>query len=230
MLDILRDRGSHWPQVLRENEELIRLVTERRQLVAALTRLYRRVPRADMEIAYALAQGLVDEDLVARVYEALATLLSRGAEHARIVLYLPFELLPSPVFVPKSTRLQHATGRLVSEYRKSWNWLLQAHDVRANFVDGDVLEPELLVGDYPRVVKAAHLIPKLVDRGILCIREVGLLASTTSDVLLRENIAEAMLVVLSVRCSNFVTKESPAVAGLWRIRQACGRVIVRATL
>src|SRR3989338_10436077 len=81
-------------------------------------------------------------------------------ENIRIILYLPFNLLPSP-------------GTTFADiYLKSWKKLLTANenDLRTNFVDGDVLEPEL--GENPRVRKAAHLIPELVKNGLVTISEV----------------------------------------------------------
>ena len=102
-------------------------------------------------------------------------------ENIRIILYLPFNLLPSP-------------GTTFADiYLRSWKKLLTANenDLRTNFVDGDVLEPEL--GENPRVRKAAHLIPELVERRLLSTSEAfAILEDSTEDKILQESILDVL--------------------------------------
>src|SRR3989344_1683252 len=71
---------------------------------------------------------------MAELYESLSDLLD-DRDYRRLILYLPFEFLPK------------APERFRRAYMKAWRSLLSAHDVRANFVDGDVLEEEQRTGD-----------------------------------------------------------------------------------
>ncbi|MDO8496696.1 MAG: hypothetical protein Q7S43_04595 [bacterium] len=106
-------------------------------------------------------------------------------ENIRIILYLPFDLLPSP-------------GTPFADiYLKAWKRLLTSNenDLRTNFVDGDVLEPEL--GENPRVRKAAHLIPELVKNGLVTISEVIdiYLYRCDDDKILHESIKDVLPVL-----------------------------------
>src|SRR3989338_9134161 len=79
--------------------------------------------------------------------------------------------------------------------KKAWRGLLQTHDVRANFVDGDVLEAEQRKDDLPRVVKAAHLIPVLVQKGLSKAGYAISLMNNTEDPVLKQSIGEALFVM-----------------------------------
>lgn len=91
--------------------------------------------------------------------------------------------------------LQQVSTRFRETYLEAWGNLLSTHDVRANFVDGDVIEIEQRTGDLPRVVKAAHLIPKLVENGLLQAQDAITLMEENVDQTLRDSIADALPVL-----------------------------------
>jgi hypothetical protein len=99
----------------------------------------------------------------------------------RIALYTPFEMLAETP----------ATHELYPAYRDAWYNLLGRHDGRANFVDGDIFEYHLRTTDFARVVKAAHLAPRLAELGVLSYEEVTSLYMTTTDSVLHNSLAEA---------------------------------------
>ena len=144
-----------------------------------------------MGIEEAVASRRISEDQAAQFYGSLSGLLQDG-DHGRLALYLPFESLPSRAWQPKSDQLTAQAETFRQTYLNAWYALLHTHSVRANFIDGDVLEESYRTGDIPRVVKAAHLIPGLLQRGILDELTVAGLQKWAVDPLLQQGIAEGM--------------------------------------
>ena len=179
-----------WPQEIATNPYFIRQIKERKKVSDALEAVTSRLPRPDITLQDAIEQGLVTEQQVAELYEGLSNIIDEE-EGKRLILYIPFEFL----FVTDN-RFGNYLGSSASNFRNTymnaWHSLLASHDVRANFVDGDVMEPEMLDRDYPRVVKAAHLIPKLVEVGFLEISEVFRLIMETDDDILKASIIDTI--------------------------------------
>lgn len=189
----LFDKGTLrelWPATLLDNPEFTEQIAARKRLIDALAQVQTRAddPSADLEDL--LSSGDLSEGHVADLYEALADTLERSPEYGRIVLYLPFEYLPSAHARHGSERLAAQATRFRDAYKKTWERLLWVQDVRANFVDGDVLETDKRTGDLPRVAKAAHLIPFLVRKGLLSADEVLALRDGARDGTLRESIED----------------------------------------
>ncbi len=114
----------------------------------------------------------------ASLYDALNSLLLAGND--RFVLYCPLGLIPQSSWYRK----HNDSIDLFSElYLKSWERLLSEHDIRANFIDGDV-------PDSRRVVKASHLAPVLLEKGLISQGQVDSLMRSDDEVL-RESIQEA---------------------------------------
>lgn len=188
-----------WPREVRDNEGLRQQAEERQVLCKHLDTIYSHVPRADMELSDAVASDLIDEKNVAHTYESLSNLLEKDTDAARLALYMPFEMLPARTWKPRSEVLQKAADRFAQAYMRRWRELLQVRDVRANFVDGDVLEVSQRTQDLPRVVKAAHLLPKLVEKQFISSREViDLMAHSPMDTL-RDSIADAISVLADMK-------------------------------
>ena len=61
--------------------------------------------------------------------------------------------------------------------------------------DGDVLEVELRDGDLPRVVKAAHLIPVLIEKGWMTVVDAEKLAEEANNRILQDSVLDALLAV-----------------------------------
>lgn len=187
-----------WDTSLLTHPEFLPQVQARQELHERLLSVTEQLPRPDVSLQQALEQGLVKAEQVRELYQSLTPLLQPGSEYQRLALYLPFEFLPSAEWQAEDTALNTASEALRQAYLAAWEKLLTVHDVRANFVDGDVLEIEARTGDLPRVVKAAHLIPKLVELGYLRVDEVVQQLKTATDPLLRQNILETLPVLLDL--------------------------------
>lgn len=179
-----------WPNSVTEDPEFLHQQTSRNSAREHLDTILSRLPRPEISFEDALAQGLVTEDHVADLYISLEELLKEGSEYQRILLYLPFEfLLPSSTSFT-TDRLRDEAPRFQRMFMDAWWKLLDVHDVRANFVDGDVLEVEKRTGDLPRVVKVAHLIPTLIEKGWLSPEDIETLVEENDDETLIQSIAD----------------------------------------
>jgi hypothetical protein len=149
------------------------------------------LPSPTTTLQQAVESGEVSSVLTGQCYEVLADVLDEP-DYRRLALYLPFELLPKADWEPNDEGLQKTADRFRRAYMFAWSELLKSHDVAANFTNGDVIEPEYRDGDLPRVVKAAHLLPELVELGLISEQQVDQLLYITSDPLLRASIEDAV--------------------------------------
>lgn len=172
-----------WPESIVNNKILAQQIEQRKELKKRLEDVVSSLPRPDMPLEEAINQGHVTEKQIAELYASLSELLESGRDYRRLVFYLPFEFLPK------------APERFKQAYLKAWDSLLSVHDVRANFVDGDILEEEQQTGSLPRVVKAAHLIPKLVEHGLIEVKSILTLMEESDDQILRNSIADTLPVL-----------------------------------
>lgn len=191
LLDI-EHAENYWPPEIAKDEKFLEQVESRRELNQKLDVVTSALPRPDITLEQAVADGQLTEEQVADLYESLSDLLAPESEYQRILLYLPFEFLPNTNWKPTSEHLKTAAQTFRSNYLSAWEQQLAIHDVRANFIDGDVLEFEKREGDLPRVVKAAHLIPKLVEAGMMTVEEVKQRMNETEDEVLRASIADTL--------------------------------------
>lgn len=186
-----------WPIEVVENKEFIEQVESRQELNDALDDIIDSIPRPDISIEDAINKGFISEQQAKRLYDILSKQFDSNPDLKRMALYLPFEYLPSQLnkfskdFAQSAELFNHA-------FIKVWYELLNTHDVRANFVDGDVLELELREGDLPRVVKAAHLTLKLLEKGLISFDDVKNILKDTHDELLKKSILESMAVALDL--------------------------------
>ncbi|MEK7498897.1 MAG: nucleotidyltransferase domain-containing protein, partial [Patescibacteria group bacterium] len=167
----MRSRTSPWSTKILDNPDIIAHTTLRQKLHMRLITLFKTVPNPTTEI--------LDSELC----ELLANFLDEDPHHRRLILYLPFELLPS-----RAPQTEH----FVTSYMRCWKELLQESDVRANFVDGNILESELAPYGQKMVKKVAHLIPQLIRKGFVSEAEIAALANNTPDTTLKESIADAL--------------------------------------
>ncbi|MGD0576567.1 MAG: hypothetical protein ABSA74_00620, partial [Candidatus Staskawiczbacteria bacterium] len=186
-----------WPEEVTKSEGFLEQVGKRRELVENLNEVFGRLPRPDISFQAATEGGLVTEDQVKKAYDSLTELLGSGHDYDRIILYLPFEMLPDKKWKP-GEELGESADNFRKTYMKAWHGLLQTHDVRANFVDGDVLEIDRRKEDLPRVVKAAHLIPKLVEKGLIDARDAIRLMKDSTDEVLKHSIADTLPVLVDM--------------------------------
>lgn len=191
-------KGSFWPQDILTDPALLLQTKLRQTLHAKLSELFSRIKDPATELIAAIEAGVVEADAVAEVYDLLAEFLDADWHHRRLVLYLPFELLPHKDRLFRPEALKASSDRFVQSYLKRWRELLEQTDVRANFVDGNILEPELAPNGQPMVRKAAHLIPQLMQKGIVSAAEVATLQKTASSDILKQSIADALAALTPV--------------------------------
>ena len=165
--------------------------------MSSLEEFFRAVPDPTREIAVAVDSGEVAPDVVTDLFWQLTTFLEADASHARVILYLPFALIPPRGWGNGSAELESAADQFVHAYEKSWRALLTENDVRANFVDGNILEPEFAPDGQEMVKKAAHLIPWLAEKGVVSVHEMLALAESTSDDVLRQSIVDTFPALLA---------------------------------
>ncbi|HEU0050710.1 MAG TPA: hypothetical protein VFQ60_01485 [Patescibacteria group bacterium] len=187
-------RADRWLEPIRQNPEFKAQVRERRTLCNRLDEVIAHLPSPEMDLETAVTEHILTEQQVANLYRSLTALL-KNPDYRRLIFYLPFEFLPRKEWHPSSPNLKQKRAEFAAIYLARWHALLTIHDVRANFVDGDVLEVESRRGDLPRVVKAAHLIPILVEKGLLSLDDINELRRNTDDQLLKETIEETLPVL-----------------------------------
>jgi len=193
-----------WPEKITTNETFLQQTTERKELNDRLNDIFDCLPKPDISFESAIKQGHITEEQAEKVYKSLSKLLESDQGYNRIALYLPFELMPDKKWQPVGEKLRQASEQFRQSYMKAWKSLLTQHDVRANFVDGDVLEAEHRKGDLPRVVKAAHLIPKLVEKGFMGVENAITLMEESDDPVLKNSIADALGVLADM---GLITKK-----------------------
>ncbi|MEK9182306.1 MAG: hypothetical protein AAB781_01805 [Patescibacteria group bacterium] len=183
-----------WPGELSGNKDFIKQVEDRRKLITRLNIIFSRLPRPDTSLEEAMSTNEVTEDEVADLYASLSELL-QNPDYRRATLYIPFEFLPNISKETSNDKLAQCTEQFKGAYMSAWHSLLNVQDVRANFVDGDVLETEMRIGDLPRVVKAAHLIPKLVEKGMMTVEDALTLLEASRDEVLKQSIEDTIPVL-----------------------------------
>ncbi|MBI4120765.1 MAG: nucleotidyltransferase domain-containing protein, partial [Parcubacteria group bacterium] len=205
-----RDRGSPWPDIVFDDPNAVRQTEVRQALHTKLEEVFERIPNPTTDLLVAVEKRSVEPEAATELYDLLTAFLDADLHHARLVLYLPFEVLPSRSHLVTSPALKSASDRFARSYMRCWRTLLEVTDVRANFDDGNILEPELAPNGQPMVRKAAHLIPQLVRKGLIEISEVTEIMENASDDILKGSIADALQVLaLDGAKTKDDTKEAP---------------------
>ena len=186
---------SIWPDQVVNDRMLYKKAKFRLDLFRTMNKVLSALRTADMELSDAIDARLVKYDDAIALYQQLAEFLAADDYNSRLVLYLPLELIPFDQWRTSSAYLSVAIEHFLNTYIKSWRSLLSQHDIRASFVDGDIPEPELRTGPLPEVCKAAHLAPFLVQRGLLDSTQVVLMIKESQDEILRNSLADAIMVM-----------------------------------
>jgi hypothetical protein len=200
-------KDSLWPENVAANDELRGQAERRRELIAHIETLFDSIPEETMDIRTAVDSHLISDANITAVYEQCSDFLESEDGGERIILYLPFELLPKGDWKPDSPALSQAIERFSKTYAETWRAMLSVHDVRANFVEGDILEQELRTEPLPRVSKAAHLIPILVQNDIISAGDAVRIARESDDEILRNSIADSLPVLADM---NLLPEETLA--------------------
>ncbi len=188
--------GSFWDETIRNNAELQDQAALREKLLYTLKAFFERVPQVETSLVQALESELLLPQEAGALYTELTEFLEQDPENAALILYLPFELIPQAEELEKKfSEVQPAATRFLSAFKRAWEQLLNRSDFRADFADGDISEPEYRQSHLPRVIKAAHLIPVLTERGLLTTQEILTLMEETDDALLAESIADTLPVL-----------------------------------
>lgn len=133
-------------------------------------------------------KGLIKQQETDQMFEDLADFILDDPNNVRLILYLPFQVFPD--LNENLTSAKQKFGRVL---RDGWIRLLFESEIRANFDDGDELEPAL--GAPPQTRKAAHLLPEFLKRGIVSeVDLVKLLKINSGDTELTQSLLEGAIV------------------------------------
>lgn len=181
------EEGNSWPEAVLRNSGINKELLVRKKLITLCGILF-NTKKNDLFQAY--ASGLIEESYLIEFYESLGQELTKP-ETQRIILYLPFECLPHCSWKTASTKLREAIHFFIENYRNAWHQVITEWDFRADFTDGDIPTlSEYPVDEKNLVCKAAHLIPILVEKGILSVEEVCSMAESSDDNVLKQSIEE----------------------------------------
>jgi hypothetical protein len=187
--------NSPWPAEVRENPLAIEAAEKRREIVAGIEEGFAALPDERAEVWKTVEAGEADVAKVAKLYSSIADLLGEP-ENRRAALYVPFEVLPPASWRPKDAALDAARARFAGAYMDRWWEEVGAVEARANFANGDIPD-EVTAGVL--INKAAHLAPKLVEKGLLAPREfLGLLEENRGSVL-AASLADAVPMLIEAR-------------------------------
>lgn len=177
-----------------QRDALDEQVRERSELAAYSARFIEKLPSPYMELRDAVEQNHITATEVAELYARLSEFL-RDISATRLVLYLPFQWLPDRTNPSDDPTLQAAEASFAESYIDAWWSLLCDHDVRAHFDDGDMrLDIDKNPDELPHVIKAAHLLPFIIPKGLISEEDVAYIYNGTNSATLRSSIDEAMAV------------------------------------
>jgi hypothetical protein len=175
------------PAEIAANPTLREQSEQRIALRDSLAALFSQIPTY-IDSQAALEQGLVTMEQLTSLYMQLADFLEFDPNNSRLILYLPFQIVPSL----EQQQNNSVAMRFADSYRQAWLRLLHESEVRASFVDGDVLEPEL--GKPERVRKAAHMLPEVLEKGLIDVIDLLTLIEIVSDPELLKSLAAGIMV------------------------------------
>lgn len=186
-------KESNLPSEISSNKKLIEKASFRTNLHDLFDRVFQAVPDPTLNINQAVEKDLIEGSIVGKLWDRISDFLEQDTNNSRILLYLPFEILPDLKHKSATfSKIAHSSERFVSLYKQGWIKLLHETESRANFVDGDVLEPKM--GKSERISKAGHLIPELIYKGIVSIEEAKTILCSISDHELSKSLAEGIIV------------------------------------
>ncbi len=185
------DPESPWPEEIKNNPELKELAEKRRELSASIRSVFEKIPDPTKNFADALKEKQVSSKELTDLYNKLAELLS-DPDYGRLVLYLPFELIPEKNLKTKSKPLSKAASKFTETYMQRWHEQLNLIDDAESFIHGDIPEQEVRVSPIPQVVKAAHLVPHLIEKNYLTPEEVKKISEEAQDDTLKNSLDNAL--------------------------------------
>lgn len=187
------------------NPQFVEQVELRKNDSKVLDGIFNNLANPTTTIEQALESGDISSKQAINLYDSLSNILENN-DYQRLILYLPFEILPDKS-IYHHEGLEESINKFRNAYLAAWYDLLNVNDIRANFVDGDVLEVEARPEDPPRVVKAAHLSPWLVSLGMIKVDELLDLMSS-GDTVLQRSIADTLPILDNMRLLDNDEKEA----------------------
>lgn len=182
------DRKINLRKEVAQNPALLEQALERRKLYERMGEIFDQVTDVRMDFDDAVDKGLVSRECVDHLYSGLSDFINKDPNNSRILLYLPSQLLPDVRRVGASDQ---AKG-FARVCRDSWIRLLFYSEARANYVDGDVLEPQ--IGKPERIRKAGHLTADLIAKGIVDQKDVVKLIQISNENELLRSLMEGAIV------------------------------------
>ncbi|MDD4409315.1 MAG: hypothetical protein PHW52_01540 [Candidatus Pacebacteria bacterium] len=177
-----------WPAKISSNHALRMQVGLRKELIKCLDNASKILPSLNTPLSCIIEKRTILEDIAIRIYDDL-TLLLQDHANRRLILYLPLELLPDRKKHSFRKELSRALDRFEQSYMEAWKDMLFIEDIRANFIDGNnAIE---YYYNMPRVVKAAHLIPKFIENGLIDMDDAIALTDHDDSQVLRDSIIDA---------------------------------------
>ncbi len=141
----------------------------------------------DMDLDTAIENGKIEKSEVNQFYKKLNEFLLEDDNNLRIILYLPFQILPD--LNKETTDEKENLGQIL---RHGFIRLLHESEVRANFNDGDILEPGM--PEPQRTRKVGHLLPQFLEKNIISVNDVISLIDTSHDKEMPKAIFEGVVV------------------------------------
>jgi predicted nucleotidyltransferase/Fe2+ or Zn2+ uptake regulation protein len=188
------------PEYIKNDSQLLNECKERKNLTKKIESIYSKIP-VSMNVEDALKNKLVSEEEINNLYYSLEELIKNDPDNNRILLYLPFELIPNKTKNPDTTTMVSFSDF----YKKEWLKLLQEIDLRADFIDGDVPEKTTQNRNLPKVSKSAHIIPMLLDRGVLNIEDIFNLLENQNDKIILDSILDTLRILAD---KNYINKNN----------------------
>jgi len=130
--------------------------------------------------------------LIINFYKKLTEFLSADSYNARILLYFPIDWIPEESWSIDDIEVKCTFDHFIEKYKEKWKHLLNIKDIRANFIDGDIPEIENRKEKLPLVIKAAHLIPFLIQKKITSLEEVISIADKSNNKILENSIIDML--------------------------------------
>ncbi|MFZ2310958.1 MAG: nucleotidyltransferase domain-containing protein [Patescibacteria group bacterium] len=182
-----------WPGEVSDNQEFKRLVNQRLDLCRNVEHLLDLLSQGNKTIMELKEDDDASLKKIIAAYNGLADFMSECEANGRIIFYLPFEMIPDLEFVLGENELQQAANNFLSAYLKVWRKFMYIHELRVNFVDGDILESGPRHDSELFVCKAAHLIPVLLQKKSITFAEVVKMFKASSTQTLTVSLVEAIL-------------------------------------
>jgi len=181
-----------WPKNLFDLPMLQKLVDDRTKLSLSL-----KTVNSNLVNGEDLWEKVCKETCYSRIAENLYTDLSNFIEgdviNERVLLYLPIEYLPSAKMESGISDLDTAKSRFLETYRIHWIRLLDQKDARTDFFEGDIPGDKEGKDSLKFVVKAAHLLPFLLDKGIFTEGEILNLVERSKDEVLTSSLEDGLI-------------------------------------